>query len=311
MLFYVRCAPAPAATSPASVAMSALSAGTSPAPAALSPESHYLLETRGARVIEIPEIPGRKDLKFLDTLPRTYVTGSTPSLSDIAAQPDVAHLGQPVPDPHHVREPVRVIVHGSDAALAAVVSKLMRIDALWVQVGFIPSDPARSTVSKNWGLLPDATTDAMLRFALESPALPTALIRDDHGQVVLGAVELTGQGSSRDELIGEVIVDSDTLYRHDPESGQPGQFRHGVRMVPSIGAPGLVAVPLPAPIVGVNRKGLFRLRKRSPEPPILTGRALQAGGVEMRVSRDGLDHPRPLTAVTFYRHLRDGQFVRN
>jgi hypothetical protein len=43
---------------------------------------------------------------------------------------------------------------------------------------------------------------------------------------------------------------------------------------------------------------------------VLTGRALQAGGVDLTVVRDTVVHPRTVSSVTFYRHLRDGQFVR-
>jgi len=37
---------------------------------------------------------------------------------------------------------------------------------------------------------------------------------------------------------------------------------------------------------------------------------LQAGGVKLKVSVDGVDRPRPVDKVTFYRHLRDLQVVR-
>lgn len=259
------------------------------------------------RIMELPEVPGRRDLKFFDALSSRFVVGSTPSLADIAAQPDVEHQGHPVPDPHQISERVRVIVEGSDAALAAVVSKLMRIDALWVQVAFVPRDPASSTVARNWGLIPDANFKRSLAYALEEAARPTALMRDDHGLVVLGAAEIHGPD---DELVGEAIVDSGVLYNHDPEQNQKSTFTRGVRMVPTMGAPGLAAVPLP-PLP--RKRGLFGWLKQEPkiEPPVLKGRALQAGGVDMEVVRDGAPHPRPLKSVTFYRHLRDGQFVRN
>ncbi|QNH95481.1 hypothetical protein [Corynebacterium anserum] len=257
-------------------------------------------------VIELPEVPGRRDLKFLDALASRYVVGSTPSLHEIAAQPDVEHLGHPQPDPHRVSERVRVIVEGTDASLAAVVSKLMRIDALWVQVGYVPSFPATSTVAQNWGLLPDATPKQYMKFALEEASRPTALMRDDHGVVVLGAAEITG---SDGELVGEAIVDSEVLYSYDPEQGLHSEFTRGVRLVPTIGAPGLAAVPLPSPQRKKSLWGFLRTH-RPVDPPVLRGRALQAGGVDMVVSRDGLPHTRPLKSVTFYRHLRDGQFVR-
>lgn len=263
------------------------------------------------RIIDLPAVPGRRDLKFLDPLPSRFVTGTTPSLADIAAQPDVKHLDTPQPDPHPTSGRVRLIVHGSDAALAAVVSKLMRMDALWIEVAFIPSDPSASPVARNWGLGADATADQFLHFALHSPAMPTTLMRDDHGQVVLGAAEITGPDGSDGQMVGEAIVDSDTLYSHDPDSGRGSHFTRGVRMMPTMGAPGLVAVPLPPQ--KEKKRGWWARWRREEEvqPPVLKGRALQAGGVNLQVTRDGAAHPRPLKSVTFYRHLRDGQFVRN
>lgn len=263
------------------------------------------------RTVELPALPGRTDLKFLDALPAHFLRGTTPSLAEIAAQPDVAHLGIPQPDPHTVSERVRLIVHGSDAALAAIVGKLMRVDALWMEVAFVPNDPATSPVAKNWGLISDATPQQFLEFSCTAPVLPTTLIRDDHGQVVLGAAEITGPDGGAGEMIGEAIVDSSVLYSHDPQSGTRGAFTRGLRMMPMMGAPGIVAVPLPSP--QGERGGWWTRwrRKENIQPPVLEGRALQAGGVDLQVTRDGQAHPRPLKSVTFYRHLRDGQFVRN
>lgn len=43
---------------------------------------------------------------------------------------------------------------GSDAALSAVVTRLMRIDAMWISVGFVPvvDDGETSVVAQNWQL---------------------------------------------------------------------------------------------------------------------------------------------------------------
>jgi len=43
---------------------------------------------------------------------------------------------------------------------------------------------------------------------------------------------------------------------------------------------------------------------------VRTGRAVQAGGPQLRVIVDSVPHKRPVTRVTFYRHLRDLQIVR-
>lgn len=249
------------------------------------PPSHVTIKSAS-------EIPTRKELKFLDGWAAQYITGTTPSLDEIAAQPDVAHQGDPVPDPHSIRENVRIVVHGTAGALAAVVTKLMRIDALWVQVGFVPTEPC--DVATVWGV---GVGD--INFAVEAPAQPTALIRDDQGQVTLGKATISADGP----MIGEVIVDSNTLYNNDGGA----YFNNGVSLAPTVGAPGIAAIqrpPLPP------RGFLQRLITRPSEPTLLRGRAVQAGGIDLRLVRDGVEHPRPVKSVTFYRHLRDGQFVR-
>ena len=286
----------------------------------LTPKSNFTEQDVRAVVGEGPEklefhevsaIPTRRELKVLNPLPE-LVTEPTPTLDEIAAQPNVPHQGEPQPAPHVTSEPVRVVVIGEDAAVAAVASKLMRIDALWAQLAFVPTG-GESAIAHSWGLPEEP--GAALEFALTAPPVPTPVIRDDHSIVVLGSAELTGPEGG--ELFGEVIVDSDTLYHHD--RGARGDFTHGVRLVPTPAAPGIAAVQLPSPEqvkrLEKARSGgwwaRFTAGFRPPaEPTILKGRALQAGAREMTVTRDTVTHPRPLKAVTFYRHLRDGQFIR-
>ncbi|MGP5660220.1 hypothetical protein [Corynebacterium falsenii] len=269
----------------------------------------------GERVesLTLPELPGRRDLKFLDPLPGRFTVGHTETLEELTQRPDVPSLGEPRPDPHEVSERVRVIVHGSDAALSAVVAKLMRIDALWVEVAYVPLSPD-SLVATVWGIDATAHPRTLLTAALAGSAVPVPLIRDDHGLVTLGLAEITGpkQDGIVQPLVGEIIVDSETIYANDAtgrdQRGNKAVFTNGVRMVPTPDAPGLAAVQRPP----LPRRALFGLVKRpvAAEPSVLKGRALQAGGEDMRVIRDGVEHPRPLQSVTFYRHLRDGQFVR-
>lgn len=277
----------------------------------------HLLPGEQLTTLNLPGLPGRRDLKFLDPLPSRFVTGRTPSLADIAAQPDVAHQGAPRPDPHPIAERVRVIVRGTDAALSRVVSKLMRIDALWVEVGYVPVNTTGtgSTVALSWGLDTAAPPMRLLRQAISAPAQPTALIRDDHGIVTLGAAEITASEVGA-PMIGEVIVNSEVLYRQESAESatRANPFNDGVRLVATPDAPGLAAVQRPPLGWDASKKPglLARLARRGgPEPTVLRGRALQAGGEDLRIIRDGDAHPRPLSSVTFYRHLRDGQFVRN
>lgn len=276
----------------------------------------------GVDVTVLSTVPGRKELKLLDTLASAHLpVDPTPSLDEIAAQPDVPHQADPVAAPQTPDEPVRVVVVGSDAALAAVVTRLMRIDALWITVGFVPTDPASFT-ARNWGLdagqLPPV---AALEHALTGPARPTALVRDDTGSVTLGCAEIFCAGST---LVGEVIVDSEELFLNGAATvwnGRPGPY--GARFVPTTGAPGLAATRLTTPsrwdavaAARPPRRRLFGMLGGAAEPGgvdpgvVLTGRALQAGGESVSVVRDGVVHPRTVGSVTFYRHLRDGQFVR-
>ena len=270
-------------------------------------------------IVDTNAIPTRQELKVFDHLPTTYTTGHTSTLEEIAAQPDVAHQSTPAPDPHTTTEQVRIIVCGTDAALAAVVTKLMRIDALWAEVAFLPVSPEgqESLIATTWGLDAHLSPADALTWCLTSPALPSCVVRDDQAVVTLGAAELRGTDETTEEMIGEVVVDSDVLYHH--EGGTDSPFSTGVRMVATADAPGLAAVQRPAARGVGNKKtsvwGKWRekwraVRAADADPTVLTGRAMQAGGVDFQLVRDGVEHPRALSRVTFYRHLRDGQFVR-
>jgi hypothetical protein len=293
---------------------------------ACGPRAADLVGALVADAVTLPDLPGRRDLRLLDELAATHLpVDDTPSLEEIAAAPDVPHQGAPQFAPQRPDRPVRVVVVGTDAALSAVVTRLMRIDAMWISVGFVPvvGDGETSVVAQNWQLTTvDASgggpSVAALNFAMTAPVRPTAVVRDDSGLVTLGSAEIFHGGA---ELVGEIIVDSQTLFANSSArawDGRPGAF--GARLVPTVDAPGLAATRLVTPSTwdaeaarNVPRRRLFR-RPAAPggvDPDaVLTGRALQAGGVELTVVRDGVVHPRTTSKVTFYRHLRDGQFVR-
>src|SRR5699024_12449268 len=109
------------------------------------PKSNFTEQDVRAAVGEGPEklefhdvsaLPPRRELKVLNPLPE-LVTEPTPTLDEIAAQPDVPQQGEPQPAPHVTSEPVRVGVIGEDATVAAGASKLLRIAALWAQLAFV------------------------------------------------------------------------------------------------------------------------------------------------------------------------------
>jgi hypothetical protein len=102
----------------------------------------------------------------------------------------------------------RVVVVGSDADLAAVLTRLLRSDRLDVEVGH---------VRRPWH-----ASRARTRSARRVP-----LIRDETGTVVVGAAEWRGS-----PLTGEAVVDDTVLF--DGEAP-------GVRIEPTSTMPGLRA----------------------------------------------------------------------
>ena len=276
----------------------------------------------GIDAIHCDNVPTRQQLRPVDELARQALPHDpTPSLDEIAAQPDVRHLGHPQPAPQHPSEPVRLIVCGSDAALSAVLTRLMRADTMWVEVAYMPTGKSLTT----FGLV-DAGQ------AVDAVAVPTPVIRNDLGTVVAGATTITNM-DRRTEISGEIIVDDHVLVHHgaDPAARFFGTF--GARLVPMMDAPGIAAVRLTSPLEADPPSGPFagrepEERQRLAALPVVgkqmqgavtglsdptsvcTGRAVQAGGENLGVTIDGVAHPRPLTRVTFYRHLRDMQIVR-
>ena len=272
-----------------------------------------LTEERGIKVrhLRVSELPSRSELKELDALAKDFLPEDpTPTLDEIAAQPDVDHLGRPAaaPQARFLREPLRVVVVGSDAALSAVLTRMMRADYLWAEVGFVPTDET-STAAMNWGL-PTSAEDA-LSFALSAPVKPVPLIRNDAGLAVAGAATIAEW--TDEEITGEIIVDDAVLLRADRD-----KHVFGARLVPMTDAPGIVAARAVTSFSSevAPRRGLFGRLRRPAQPgqldpaSVVRGRAVQAGGPSLSISVDGVRAPRPVKRVTFYRHLRDLQIVR-
>lgn len=261
-------------------------------------------------VISLPAIPTRRDLRPVDKL-CAEAPAISPSLEEIAASPSVPHMGAPARI--DVGVALRLVVVGSDAALAAVITRLMRADYMWVEVGYIPIDPA-SPAAVNWGLA-SLSSDELWALAVDGTVRPVPLIRDDRGNAVAGCATVTSFPDSG-ELAAEIAVDDVTLLP-GPTAGVVG-----AKLVPELDAPGLAAVRLvaaPPPRRGFTRlvTGLFQ---RSPQPgspayradpaSLATGRAMQVGGENILVTIDSVARPRPVDRCAFYRHLRDLQAVR-
>lgn len=157
----------------------------------------------------------------------------------------------------------RLIVVGSDADLAAVLTRLMRTERLDVEVAH----------AAGWW---------SARRARRGTPRRVPLIRDDAGQVIVGAAEWRGEGGGA--LHGEAVVDDAVLF--DGEVA-------GVRVEPTHALPGLRAC--------VIRPGRRHW---------LAGRAAQLGTTGAVVLRDGSPAPRIVRRSTFYRHTHGWLLVR-
>ncbi|CAB0714076.1 hypothetical protein FRC0050_02123 [Corynebacterium diphtheriae] len=260
----------------------------------------------GATRLDMSEIPTRKELKAVDAAAAAILPEDpTPSLDEIAAMPDVPHLGEPQFAPQPVPEALRVVVVGSDAALSAVVTRLMRADTMWVEVAYVPTGD--SQVARLWGL-----PDNAAQFAVEGQVRPKPLLRDDAGVAIAGIATVTAWDGG--EITGEVIVDDTRLIFHEGKKKAPRYGVFGARLESGVVAPGVSARVLTTAIDTPESPSFLHKLRPTPRGQLgdreLHGRALQGGGIDFRVSIDGVSRKRPVDRVTVYRHLRDLQCVR-
>ena len=172
----------------------------------------------------------------------------------------------------------RLIVVGSDADLAAVLTRLLRTERLAVEIAFVP--PRRSTAARVYRL---PTGRRAARQARRGTARSTPLIRDETGWAIVGAAQWQADGNLR-ALYGEAVVDDAVLF--------DGEVT-GVRIEPTPTLPGLRA--------RVVRRGFGGW---------VTGRAAQLGTTGAVVVRDGVPAARPVRRSTFYRHTEGWLLVR-
>ena len=177
----------------------------------------------------------------------------------------------------------------------------MRSDRLWAEVAFIPMPSAApSAAAQNWGLPTDSAE--ALHFARTAPVRPAPLIRNDSGLAVAGSATISDAANGA--FTGEIIIDDHTLAASSPKT-------FGARLVPMTDAPGILAARATSPVESQGRlRSLLRKPGQLAPESVRTGRAVQAGGPQLRVIVDSVPHKRPVTRVTFYRHLRDLQIVR-
>lgn len=163
-----------------------------------------------------------------------------------------------------VTECRRVVVVGSPADLADVLTRLLRADRLDIEVAHV-----------RWPW--------QARRALGGVAARVPLIRDETGAVIVGAAYWVGEaglekGSPPAKLAGEAVVDDTVLFHGEVTA---------VRIEPTPTQPGLRACVMSARM----RPGRW-----------VTGRAAQLGTPGAFVVRDGVFTARPVRRSTFYRH---------
>ena len=175
----------------------------------------------------------------------------------------------------------RLVVVGGDAALAAVLVRLLRRDRLDVALALVAV--GESEAASVWGLPPDH--DAACALALEGTARASVLVRDDRGGVAVGAHRVgafTGEVYADEHLVSRGAA-AGLVVRPDPEG-------HGVA----------------ATVTGRPRWGGFRPGEASHG----RGRAVQIGCRGAVVDRDGVRDARAVERRSWYPHLEDWHLVR-
>jgi hypothetical protein len=170
------------------------------------------------------------------------------------------------------RDNQRLIVVGSDADLAAVLTRLLRSENLNVEMGFV--SPRRSPATRAYRVLTGCRGGRRARRGL---ARRVPLIRDESGAAIVGGAEWRPAGDTL-QLRGEATVDDTLLFDGDVAA---------VRIEPTAAQPGLRAAVL---------SGRGRPRRW------VAGRAAQLGTTGATVVRDGVPAARPVRRSTFYRH---------
>jgi hypothetical protein len=183
--------------------------------------------------------------------------------------------GLPIVGPDEVEAARRLIVVGSDADLAAVLTRLLRAERLDVELGFVSR--RRSPATRAYRI-PAGRRAA--RRARRGSARRVPLIRDETGTVIVGSAHWRPPDDTL-PLHGEAVVDDGVLFDGDVAE---------VRIEPTATLPGL--------------------RARASGGRWLAGRAAQLGTTGVAVVRDGVPAPRAARRSTFYRNTEGWLLVR-
>lgn len=276
--------------------------------------AHAFPTPQSLPIIKVSAVPTRQELSFLDEHAKQLLPHDpTPSLEEIQASPDVAHLGAPKlsPQAELFDEVPRLVVIGTDAGLSAVITRMMRQDYVWFNLGYVPV--AESKAAANWAL---PQGEKAFEVALGAAVRPVPLIRDDTAIAVAGSAMVCDfsqhphSTTRAQEISAEVIVDDRTLIRHEGFGRSPKRGIYGASFVPMLNDPGLVAAIMDTPVEKPKTRFFARPFGTVSGDVVYTGRALQAGGENLLIGVDGQLRQRPVKRVTFYRHLRDLQIIR-
>jgi hypothetical protein len=184
-------------------------------------------------------------------------------------------LSLAAPDDVEANGARRLIVVGSDADLAAVLTRLLRADRLDVEVGFVSR--RRSPATRAYRI--PAGRRAAHR-ARRGRVQRVPLIRDETGTAIVGGARWRPPDEAQ-LLHGEAVVDDAVLFDGDVAE---------VRIEPTAALPGL--------------------RARVTGGRWLAGRAAQLGTTGVAVVRDGVPAPRAARRSTFYRNTEGWLLVR-
>jgi hypothetical protein len=229
-------------------------------------------------------------LRFADTRARRWPPFAGRAAAPVPAAVPVVELparaGRAELDPLLAElAPRRLVVAGTDADLAAVLVRLLRTDRLHVEVAYLPA--RRTPATAAWALPTGARAAAA---ALDAPAGPVPLIRDDSGGVLVGRGEL--RGVRGECYCDELLVLRGTAPRLVVTPGPGGvAVRAGRRAQPADGR------SRPVPATAASGHGSA------------TGRAVQVGCAPATVLLDGVPHPRPVRRWSWYRHTADWLLV--
>ena len=168
----------------------------------------------------------------------------------------------------------RMLVCGSDAALAALLTRYMRTESLDLEMAYVAGEETPAT--RAYGL---PTGSAAARLAVEGNARALPLVRDETGTVLVGEATVTGPDGG--PLLGEAYADDDRVFTGEIE-------RLVVRPSPDL--PGVRAT-------AGRRRGVLRRRE------CFAARAVQLGTDGGLVTRDGVTGRRPVKRTSFYRHV--------